>query len=273
MTDPRPARVPQLRVAETVAAELRARILAGDDSGDYRLPTQDQLVSEFGVSYPSVREAIRILETEGLVTVRRGSVGGAEVHRPDEASAAYHFGLALQARRVTLGDLAGGLRTLEPLCAAECARREDRAETVIPALDASIEKSAGLTGDGVAFTRIAREFHDLLVGFTPNATVRHVVSSLVALWSAQEQAWAKAMTSSGQYPVPAEADHAVRVHRRIAAEIAQGRAESAERLARAHLSATQSLILDRYDDGIVRVSSAQARQAIQASRASRAGRG
>ena len=74
-------RTPQHRIAETVAGELRDRILAGAD----RLPTQDQLVTEFGVSYPSVREALRILETEGLVTVRRGSVGGAEVHRPDES--------------------------------------------------------------------------------------------------------------------------------------------------------------------------------------------
>src|ERR1700761_8452202 len=111
MTDSR-NHVRQHRIAETVAAELRGRILAGDGPDGYRLPTQDQLVSEFGVSYPSIREAIRILETEGLVTVRRGNVGGAEVHRPDEASAAYHLGLALQGRRVNLGDLAAGLRLL-----------------------------------------------------------------------------------------------------------------------------------------------------------------
>jgi DNA-binding FadR family transcriptional regulator len=262
-------RVPQHRIAETVAAELRARILAGDGFDDYRLPTQDQLVADFGVSYPSIREAIRILETEGLVTVRRGSVGGAEVHRPDESSAAYHLGLALQARRVTLGDLAAGLRLLEPLCAAECARRADRAKTVVPVLEASIEKSAGLTEDGVAFTRAAREFHDLLVEFTPNATIRHVVGSLVTLWSAQEQAWAEAMTRRGQYPAPAEAADAIRVHRRIAGEIAAGRDAAAERLARAHLAATQALILGRYDDGIVTVSSAQARQAIRSSGVSR----
>lgn len=269
MSDVNHGRVPQHRIAETVAAELRARILAGDGPGDYRLPTQDQLVSEFGVSYPSIREAIRILETEGLVTVRRGSVGGAEVHRPDESSAAYHLGLALQARRVTLGDLAAGLRALEPTCAAECARREDRAEAVIPELEASIEKSAGLADSGAAFTRAAREFHDLLVAFTPNATIRHLIGSLVTLWSAQEQAWAQAMTVRGQYPTPAVAAQAVGVHRRIAGEIAAGRADAAERLARAHLSATQALILERHDDGIVTVSSAQARQAIAASRASR----
>jgi DNA-binding FadR family transcriptional regulator len=278
VSDTRRGRVPQHRIAETVAAELRARILAGDGAGDgrgdgaggYRLPTQDQLVTEFGVSYPSVREAIRILETEGLVTVRRGNVGGAEVHRPDESSAAYHLGLALQARRVTLGDLAGGLQRLEPMCAAECARREDRAEAVVPALEASIEKSAALTGDGVTFTEVAREFHDLLVAFTPNATIRHVVGSLVTLWSAQEVAWAELMTVRGQYPAPDVAADAVRIHQRIAAAIAAGHDDTAERLARAHLAATQSLILDRYDEGIVTVSSAQARQAIHFGRAGRA---
>jgi GntR family transcriptional regulator, transcriptional repressor for pyruvate dehydrogenase complex len=263
----RRGRVPQHRIAETVAAELRARILAGD--GEDRLPTQDQLVSEFGVSYPSIREAIRILETEGLVTVRRGNVGGAEVHRPDESSAAYHLGLALQGRRVTLGDLAAGLRTLEPICAAECARRDDRETQLLPALTASIDASARLTDDGVAFTRAAREFHDLLVAYTGNATVRHVIGSLVALWSAQEQTWAETMTQRGEYPSPEEAASAVETHRRIAAEIAAGNAAEAERLSRAHLAATQKVVLERFEDGIVTVSSAHARQAIAASRATR----
>ncbi|WP_245938246.1 FadR/GntR family transcriptional regulator [Williamsia limnetica] len=77
---PRNSRVPNRRVAETIAADLRSLILAAES---YQLPTQDELVRDFGVSYPSVREALRILETEGLVTVRQGSVGGADIHRPD----------------------------------------------------------------------------------------------------------------------------------------------------------------------------------------------
>jgi DNA-binding FadR family transcriptional regulator len=261
VTTTRRTRIPQHRIAETVAAELRTRILSSDD--DYTLPTQDQLVREFGVSYPSIREAIRILETEGLVTVRRGKVGGAEVHRPDRSSAAYHLGLALQGDRVTLGDLAAGLRMLEPLCAAECARREDRNEVVVPVLTANVDKCASLADDGVAFTQAAREFHDLLVTFTPNATVRHVVGSLVALWSAQEEAWADALTKRGEYPSRDEALMAVRAHRRIVDDIAAGRVGEAERVACAHLSATQALVLDRFDDGVVNASSAAARQAIQ----------
>ncbi|TDC95593.1 GntR family transcriptional regulator [Actinomadura sp. 7K507] len=267
MTTTRRTRIPQHRIAETVAAELRTRILSSD--ADYTLPTQDHLVKEFGVSYPSIREAIRILETEGLVTVRRGKVGGAEVHRPDKSSAAYHLGLALQGDKVTLADLAAGLRMMEPICASECARREDRLDVVVPALRANVEECTALVDDGVAFTQSAREFHDLLVTFTPNATVRHVVGSLVALWSAQEEAWAEALTRRGEYPSRGRALAAVRTHDRIVADIAAGRAGEAERVACAHLSAAQSLLLDRFDDGVVNASSAAARQAIQSSQRSR----
>jgi GntR family transcriptional repressor for pyruvate dehydrogenase complex len=265
---PSRTRVPQLRIAESVAAELRDRILAGSDD-NFRLPTQDQLVAEFGVSYPSVREAIRILETEGLVTVRRGNVGGAEVHRPDESSAAYALGLALQGGRVTLRDLAGGLLTLEPICAAECARRTDRADEVVPALARNVETCGDLITDGEAFTHHAREFHDLMVAFTPNATIRYVVRSLVALWSAQEEAWAESMTRRGAYFAPADAKEAIRAHRRLLKEITSGRASEAERIARAHLAATQSLFLERFDNGIVDATSARARLAISSLRSRR----
>lgn len=248
-------RTPQRRIAETVAAELRERILGGPDLD--RLPTQDQLVREFGVSYPSVREAIRILETEGLVTVRRGSIGGAEVHRPDQSSAAYHLGLVLQGARVTLGDLAQGLLKLEPLCAAEVARRPDRMTTAIPALTANVTACADAVADGVAFTRIAREFHDLVVAFTPNDTIRYVVRSLVALWSAQEQQWAAAVTKRGEYPSVAQARSAVRTHRRLVDEIAAGRADGAERIARTHLAATQALLLQRFTDDVVNAAPAR----------------
>lgn len=256
--------VRQRRIAESVAEALRDRILAAEGDDALALPTQDQLVKEFNVSYPSIREAIRILETEGLVTVRRGKVGGAQVHRPNESSAAYHLGLALQAGRVPVSDLATGLQMLEPLCAAECARRKDRTREVVPALTASIEASEQLIGEGAAFTHAAREFHELVVAFTPNATVRYVVSTLVALWTAQEETWAEMLASMGEYPSEVDAGAVIRVHRRILKEIAAGRPDEAERVARAHLAATQSFLVERFD-GTVNATSSRARSVIAAS--------
>ncbi len=268
----RRTRVPQLRIAESVAAELRDRILASSGS-EYHLPTQDQLVETFGVSYPSVREAIRILETEGLITVRRGNVGGAEVHLPDESSAAYALGLALQGAKVTLRDLAEGLQMLEPMCAAECARHPDRSGRIVAALTENIERSAAMlgdgVGDGVTFTHTAREFHDLMVSLTPSATIRYVVSSLTALWSAQEEAWAESLASRGDYFSEIAAKEVVKSHRRILKEISAGRPAEAERIARVHLTATQELFLSRFPDGVVNATSPTARQAISSIRSRR----
>ena len=61
------------------------------------------------MSRPSFREALRILESEGLVSVRRGNVGGAQVHAPTPENAARTLGLVLQARNVALDDLAAAL--------------------------------------------------------------------------------------------------------------------------------------------------------------------
>ena len=76
------------RRAEIVADELRRQIIDGELSDGDLLPRQEILVEQFNVSLVSLREALRILETEGLVSVRRGNRGGAVVHAPAKASAA-----------------------------------------------------------------------------------------------------------------------------------------------------------------------------------------
>src|SRR3954470_12553997 len=124
----------QPSVAEMVADVIRARIVAGTLPDGSMLPKQDQLISEFQVSRPSFREALRILESEGLLSVRRGNVGGAQVHAPTPDNAARTLGLVLQARNVALDDLAAALSVIEPACAAHCARRTDRHATVVPQL-------------------------------------------------------------------------------------------------------------------------------------------
>ena len=113
----------QPRRAEVVADNLRDRILRGEFEDGSDLPKQEELFDDFGVSMPSIREAMRILETEGLITVRRGNRGGAVVHRPQSRTAAYMFGLRAAVGGVPVADLALAMRHLDPLCAAMCAGR------------------------------------------------------------------------------------------------------------------------------------------------------
>src|SRR3954465_5378754 len=111
----------QPRLAEMVAAALRKRIVSGIIEDGGMLPKQEDLLAEFRISPPPMREALRILETEGLITVRRGNTGGAIVHRPQPGKAGYMMGLVLQSRAVPLADVVDALKKLEPVCAAACA--------------------------------------------------------------------------------------------------------------------------------------------------------
>ena len=79
--EPRPlrggdkVRVP--KVAELVAAEIRRLIVRGEVEEGAALLPESELMVEFGVSRPTLREAFRILESESLISVTRGSRGGA----------------------------------------------------------------------------------------------------------------------------------------------------------------------------------------------------
>jgi DNA-binding FadR family transcriptional regulator len=245
----------QLRMAEQVAAALRDRILSAEIRDGSLLPKQDELVDEFGVSYPSVREALRILETEGLITIRRGNRGGAEVHAPGAATAGYALGLALQALRVNVSDLGEALAFFEPSSAARCARRADRAENVVPVLRGLVEAHQQHLDDDVEFTRVAREFHDALLALNDNATERLVLRSLASLWSVQEETWAEAMSRAGVYPTREERRQVLRAHERIVDAIEAGDAGESERVSRGHLEASQLYVLPTMKDEVIDASS------------------
>lgn len=239
-TDATSSRVParlSTRLAESIAATLRERILREPLPGGM-LPKQEELMAEFGVSAPSIREALRVLETEGLVTIRRGRFGGAYVHRPDSSSTAYALGLALHGMQVTLDDVAESLRALEPLSAVSCAQRPDRNTTVVPRLEKNLLDSEDALG-GPEFTHHSRQFHDLLVAHMTNATIKLLLQSVVSLWGTQEELWAHAMAEVGQYPDRSEQRRALSAHKKITAAIAAGDAPTAEDVSRRHLAAVQ----------------------------------
>ncbi|TCK21979.1 FadR/GntR family transcriptional regulator [Pseudonocardia endophytica] len=256
--DQRPAARMQPRLAEMIAAELREEILNGVHTRSGMLPRQEDLISRFGVSAPPLREALRILEVEGLITVRRGKVGGAVVHKPDGAMVSQAIGMALQAEQVALRDLAESLREWEPACAAACAGDTDHLDELAPFVEANLELTEAAIGDGPMFTYRSRQFHDLIVARTPNSTTRLIVRSMVALWSAQEQTWAREASESGHYPTAAEQRTVLDAHRRIGERIIAGDVAAAERGARSHLVASQELILGAFGDRSVDASSARA---------------
>ena len=167
-----PREKPQL-----IADELRRAIVLGElDEGD-SLGHEPELIERFGVSRPSLREALRILEAEGLISVMRGVQGGVVVHRPDQRQTARTAAIVLQARNVSLADVFQARTIIEPsavrLIAASRQRR--RAATQLRSLiDDEVASLDDPEGFGVANAR----FHVELVSMAGNQTLTIVAEML-----------------------------------------------------------------------------------------------
>lgn len=223
----------QPRIADIVADQLRRRILSGEMSDGSHLPKHDELLAEFGVSSPSLREALRILETEGLIAVNRGSVGGGVVHEPTADAAAFGLAMVLERRGVTLDKVIDAIARLEPVCAAACAERPDRAQTVLPTLTSAIVACEASLDDAEEFARCARSFHERIVASCGNEPLILLVGTVEGIWSSQ---FADEAVDRTEVVLAdrSRREEALGRHRRIYKAIAAGDEQEAERIVREH---------------------------------------
>jgi GntR family transcriptional repressor for pyruvate dehydrogenase complex len=115
-----PMQVP--KASDVLADELRERILRGEFPEGTALPPERELVSQTRMSRATVREALRILEVQGLVQIRTGRAGGAFVKTPGEESIASTVSLMIRGRQIRLAALLETREAIEPSCAKLAAR-------------------------------------------------------------------------------------------------------------------------------------------------------
>ena len=233
-------RIRQPRVAELVASTLREDILSGRLKEGDVLPSQESLLAEFQVGPPALREAIHILETDGLISVRRGNVGGAVVHLPSAERTAQMFSMALQARGASPADVSGALMQLEPICAGMCAARQDRMTAVVPHLEAAIEGQIAEFDNASRYVPNARRFHEALVSQCGNEPMILVIGSLELIWSSHESSvWSDEWTHDKSDDAHKTRRAALRDHQRILEAICDGNGSRAMRLAQDHVAAAR----------------------------------
>lgn len=168
------ARRTSRKTHEVVAGQLRDRILSGELKVGDRLPPEDELTEVFGIARTTLREALRVLESQGLITIRRGRGGGPVVTHPSLEPAATALAVSLQLQEATHGDLDAARRMIEPQVAGELARRH-RAHD-LKALEAAIDlaDAAAQAGDVQSFGLAAANFHETLMERSHSVTIRTI---------------------------------------------------------------------------------------------------
>jgi GntR family transcriptional regulator, transcriptional repressor for pyruvate dehydrogenase complex len=238
---PAPREKPQL-----IADELRSLIVEGHLSEGDSLGHEPDLVERFGVSRPSLREALRILEAEGLISVVRGALGGVIVHEPSERITARTAALVLQARHVPLADVFEARSTLEPTAARSVALSSRRRSASKELIRLIAEQEACLD-DPEAFGIANARFHERLVALAGNQTLSIVAEMLNEIVS-------RAVTEVSQAPGEESIEtrrRGIRSQRRLAELIAAGEGAVAEEHWRSHLAVVGRVLLGDNADRVI----------------------
>ncbi len=214
-------RVRPKKAAELVADHLRSEIVTGNIATGDKLPVERELIETYGVSRPTFREALRILETEGLLEITRGVKGGAKVLGPSLTLATHAFGMILQAQGTKLVDVQIARSIIEPPAARMVAERQSAEDLLVLREALDDEKAAAGTPE---FPFAAMRFHEALIGLSRNNTLD---AFLQVLHDIHEGA---AMMFSKGKQTKARAKHTIDQHELLLTHIEKGDGAAAEAL-------------------------------------------
>lgn len=190
--------------AEALADTLRLAIASGEFPANSVLPGEAELMERHSISRPTYREAIRVLEAEGLLVVERGPRGGTRVLRPTIEPIARQLGFYFQMQRMTLGEVMDYRLQTEPAAVHHIV-----SENVMEGLEALKEctqrqKAAISNPDpkavALAYNQLDDEFRRIIVRHSGNGITevfgeildevmtRHLENRAAATRSAEEDA-------------------------------------------------------------------------------------
>lgn len=159
-----------------MASRIRKSIVRGELKPGDNLPLEAQLISDFEVSRATVREAMRILEFEGLITLSRGMRGGARVNEVSADVLARITGTLLQSRGATIGEVYQARMLIEPPAARLSA--ELRPLQAAQALRQQLAVEYAMVDDYAKLSLALADFHRVLLEQCGNVTLAVVGQAL-----------------------------------------------------------------------------------------------
>uniref|UniRef100_UPI003100D80F FadR/GntR family transcriptional regulator n=1 Tax=Neorhizobium sp. EC2-8 TaxID=3129230 RepID=UPI003100D80F len=222
------------RLYRQVADQMRSLIERGELAAGSRLPAERELAQRLGVSRPTVREALIVLEVEGFIDIRMGSgiyVNARKPLHPDHPPE----------------DFEGPFELLRARAVIECAVAEEAARLALPhhiqQLDDNLAQMATALDDRHRALALDRDFHVIVSGIIANMTLNRFVGSIhdmrmtpyfekLASYFENTETWRAAMEE----------------HRAIRNAIAAGDPAAARAAMRAHLDQSQLRLSESFEE-------------------------
>ena len=219
------------KTSDVLAGELRRQILSGALPPGAPLPVERDLIAQTGLSRSSVREALRILVSESLVTTRPGRFGGSVANQPNHESLGRSISLFVHGRGITLLSLLETREAVEPSLAALAAQNRTAGE--LQQLVEATERVERAFADTPLFLRENVNWHIAIATASHNDLLRAFlfsISNMVYKASAIEN-----------FATDDVRKLVMQAHRRILEGIVAQDAEAARRRMTRHLAAITAL--------------------------------
>ncbi len=168
-------------LSKQIAEQLRAAIVSGQFKIGERLPTEDELAQRFGVSRPSVREALKRLAAQNLVRAKRGPSGGNFVVKPSFGDLAESLSgaatLLVGMGALDIEEIMQARRTLQGSCLALAVNHASAQH--IENIEIALQRQQDPTISDEAFCQADVAFHRALVDATDNGMLRFVMYTVI----------------------------------------------------------------------------------------------
>jgi DNA-binding FadR family transcriptional regulator len=220
------------RISEVIVEQVRLLIRQGQLQAGDRLPSERELCERFGVSRVTVREALRVLEANGLVEIRVGARGGAFVTAPSSRLVGEGIADLISLATLTAGEVTEARQVFElGIVGLVCERATE--EDIAALYEICDRSSAALEGDDYPL-ELSAEWHSRYAQSAHNRAVAMLVASLhgpllMSLEKAREAA-------------PLHGRRGVEEHRSLVDAIAARDTERAKTLMSEHLHRTAERI-------------------------------
>ena len=232
--------VPQGRtekISEVVAREIIQDVVARDLQPGAMLPPENVMLSTYGVGRASLREALRILEVQGLITIKPGRGGGPLVADTSSRDFGNMATLYFQVARATFRDLVQARMLIEPMMAGRAATSctdvvRVRLQQALDATHAALD-----AGDDPSYMAATGSFHSLIAAVSGNP--------IIDLYSHSLQHIYRDRVGGTAFPTQTRKQVA-RKHEVTANAIFAGDARRAERLMREHMAEYGEHVAERF---------------------------